>query len=238
METLFTGIEWVVIALGAILLRVLFAIAVVVAVAVVLVPFVYAFEGARSLVRKLMGVKDLHGLEWRREPRYASTHLWLRERGGVVRVGLDSLAARLLERAHDVALPPVGSRIRKGEPMATFRGGATMSLPAPVDGTVVAVNARLSDGVRPAIEHPYGGGWLLEIEPADHTFEALPRAEQARAWFNEEAARLTLALEHVAGVAAADGGLPLVPHHQMLTDEQAGCLAQDFLHASVPPQAA
>lgn len=235
---LYTAVEWVMIALGAMLLRLLFAVSVVVAMAVALLPIVYAFEGGRRFVRRLMGVKDLHGLEWRPEPRYASTHLWLRERGGAVRIGLDSLAARLLARARDVALPPVGARVRKGEPIATFLGRATISLPAPVDGTIVSVNARLSDGVRPAIEHPYGGGWLVEIEPADEAFEALPRAEQACAWFAEEAARLTLALEHAAGVAAADGGLPVVPHLQMLTDEQAGCLARDFLHASVTPRAA
>jgi glycine cleavage system H protein len=38
---------------------------------------------------------------------------------------------------------------------------------APVEGTVVEVNAELADAPQRLNEDPYGDGWLCEIEPDD-----------------------------------------------------------------------
>ncbi len=236
METIYSAVEWLVLGVIAVLARVGFALAVVLLAIAVLVPIVYAFEGGRRLLARLRGIRELHGLEWRSSPFYSTAHLWLSERGGVVRLGVDALGARLLSRVDQVALPVAGVKVAKGAPIATFTaGGHLVSVPAPVDGVVTTVNGRLRTDPAAATTRPYGGGWLLELLPADAAFRELLRAAAARRWFDGEAARLALALEHAHGLAAADGGVPTVPHRALLSDEQFERLAAEFLQATVSP---
>jgi glycine cleavage system H protein len=234
METIIAAIEWVVLGAVAVLGRVGFALGVVLLAIAVLLPIVYAFEGGRRLLARLRGIQELHGLEWRSEPFYSSAHMWLRDRGAVVRLGIDALAARVLSRVEQVALPAVGSAVAKGATVATFKAGNHLvSVPAPVDGIVTMVNDSLATRPEAATEHPYGGGWLVEVRPTDAGFRTLPRAAVARQWFDEEAKRLAFRLDHAQELAAADGGVPIVPHRALLTDEQFARLAEEFLKASV-----
>lgn len=234
METIFAAIEWVVLGAVAVLGRVGFALAVVLVAIAVLLPVVYAFEGGRRLIARLRGIHELHGLEWRRDPFYSAAHLWLRDRGAVLRLGIDSLAARILSRVDQVALPAVGSAVVKGAPVATFTAGRHLvSVPAPVDGIVTLVNDRLRATPEAATEHPYGSGWLIEMRPVDADFRTLPRAAVARHWFDDEAKRLAFRLDHAQELAAADGGVPIVPHRALLTDDQFERLAAEFLGATM-----
>jgi glycine cleavage system H protein len=234
METIYSAVQWLVLAVIAVLARAGFALAVVLAAIAVLLPVVYAFEGGRRLLARARGIQELHGLEWRRSPFYSTAHMWLRARGTVVRLGIDALAARLLARVEQVALPVVGTPVAKGAPLATFTaGGHLISVPAPIDGVVTTVNNRLAAQPESVTEHPYGGGWLVELRPAEAAFRTLPHAAASRQWFDGEAARLASALDHAHELAAADGGVPLVPHRMLLTDAQFERLAAEFLHATV-----
>ncbi len=232
MDAIMNTIEWFGILVGGVALRFLVFVLIIAALSAVIVPILYGIEGARlALVRA--GGEKVHGLEWRRRPRYTPAHLWLRERAGVLRLGIDDLAARLLRRADQVVLPTPGSHVAKGEPVVTFRAGArSIALAAPVDGVVAEVNGRVAERPAEAVEHPYSRGWLLDLDPDERSVEMLPRPA-VRRWFDAEAVRFTLALEHAAGMAAADGGEPVVPDHVLLTDEQFAELAQDFLQAKV-----
>jgi hypothetical protein len=95
------------------------------------------------------------------------------------------------------------------------------------------VNDRLSARPEATTEHPYEGGWLVEMRPLDAAFRMLPRAGVARQWFDEEAKRLAFRLDHAQELAAADGGVPIVPHRALLTGEQFERLAAEFLKATV-----
>jgi glycine cleavage system H protein len=236
MEALLAAAEWIAIVLGGLIIRAALVILMMAAIVAVLLPVLYAFEGGRRLLLRLRGIEHVHGFEWRRQPRYASTHLWLGERGRTVRIGLDSVAARLLARVEEIDLLPGGSRVSAGDPIATFvtRHGA-VAVPAPVDGVVERVNARLGDRPDLPMQHPYGEGWLVDVKPATSDFRALPRANEARRWFSAEAVKLTFALEHASGYAAADGGEPTVPHHALLTGDDFARLATEFLNAKVTP---
>ncbi len=232
MDAIMNTVEWFGILVGGVALRFLVFVLIIAALSAVIVPILYGIEGARLALVHAGGEK-VHGLEWRRRPRYTPAHLWLRERAGVLRVGIDDLAARLLRRADRIDLPAPGSHVAKGDPVATFRAGAQrIALAAPIDGVVAGVNARLAAKPAEAVEHPYSRGWLVELDPDERGVETLPRPA-ARRWFDGEASRFTLALEHAAGVAAADGGEPVVPDHVLLTDDQFTALAQEFLQARV-----
>lgn len=232
MDAIMNTVEWFGILVGGVALRFLVFVLIIAALSAVIVPILYAIEGARVALVHAGGEK-VHGLQWRRRPRYTPAHLWLRERAGVLRLGIDDLAARLLRRADQILLPAPGSRVLKGQPVATFRTGTQrIALAAPTDGVVAQVNDRLAANPSEAIEHPYSRGWLIDVAPDERGVEMLPRPA-SRGWFDAEATRFTLALEHAAGLAAADGGEPVVPEHLLLTDEQFAALAQDFLQAQV-----
>ena len=236
MDALLAAGEWVGLVLGGLIVRFAAAVAFLAVMVAVLMPVILAFEGGRRLVRRARGILDLHGFEWRRGLRYTPAHLWLAERGDAVRVGLDSMAARLLAGAGTVDVVPVGTRVTAGAPIARFRTGAfSIAVPAPVAGVVAAVNPQLGDQPSLAARQPYAAGWLAEIGPSDRQYRALPRATAARRWFEGEAVRFNHSLEHAMGVAAADGGVPIVADHLLLTPEQVGGLAKDFLQATVLP---
>jgi glycine cleavage system H protein len=232
MDALMNTVEWLGILIGGIVLRFLVFVLIIAALSAVIVPILYGIEGVRLALVHRSGER-VHGLEWRRRPRYTPAHLWLRERAGVLRVGIDDLAARLLRHAEAISLPARGARVAKGEPVATFRAGAQrVALGAPVDGVVIEVNDHLSADASDALNHPYGRGWLVDVAPDDRGVEVLPRAA-SRSWFDTEAARFTLAIERAVGVAAADGGEPVAPERLLLSDEQFASLAREFLQANV-----
>ena len=232
MDALMNTLEWFGILVGGVALRFLVFVLIIAALSAVIVPILYAIEGARvALVHA--GGERVHGLQWRRRPRYTPAHLWLRERAGVLRLGIDDLAARLLHRAEQVLLPEPGSRVLKGQPVVTFRTGAQrIALRAPFGGFVAQVNDRLAEHPDEAVKHPYSRGWLVDVAPEDSAVEMLPRPASRR-WFDAEAARFTLAVEHAVGMAAADGGEPVVPDRLPLTQAQCATLARDFLQAEI-----
>lgn len=233
MDTLKTAAEYLAIFTVGLAARAAVFVAIVAALLAVILPILYAFEGGRRLAHRLTGEQVAHGLTWRRRPAYTPGHLWVRERGFAVRLGIDGLAARLLRHTDALELPREGTELRKGQALATFTAGSDLvMLRAPIDGRVARVNWRLRGRPALAADHPYGRGWLLEMLPAGALAGTVPR-ESSFAWFEREAARFTDVLEHAAGMAAADGGEPLEPERLLLTGNRLTIVAGEFLDAQV-----
>jgi glycine cleavage system H protein len=234
MDTLLAAGQWLAIVIGGLLVRAAAAILVLAVIVAVVAPFMLALEVGQRLINRLRGVEHVRGFEWRRSLDYAPGHLWVAARGARLRLGLDALAARILANARAVALPPPGAAVAAGSTLARVTvNGSEVALPAPVGGVVAAVNPRLATSPEAAVHHPYGGGWLVEIAPEGAALPALWRAAEGRAWFGAEAAKLTCALEHAGGYAAADGGDPILVAHERAIDEHVDELARDILGATV-----
>src|SRR6185369_13126413 len=123
--------------------------------------------------------------------RYTPAHAWIAKRLGELRVGLDDLALHVLHGVSKVELPMPGAKLVGGLPAVTIRcGERTVSIPAPVSGTVTAVNHDVADDPRLLDRSPYGVGWLYELKPESQAFRAFPGGASARGWFREERARL------------------------------------------------
>lgn len=217
---------------AGLLLRFFIAALIVAAIILLLMPVVYGVEGVRRLRRIAKGSEDIHGLEWRSYAFYSPAHLWIQQRwGNTIRLGVDTLAARVLRGVSDVRVPTVGEQLFEGQPIASFgSGGHVVSLPAPVTGVVTRVNRGAWHPSR-MLDRPYDGGWLVEMQ-TDRDLPRLAHGSAAKGWFAGDAERLTLVLEHATGIAAADGGVPLTGHLS-LTDEQRAEIAVEFLHATV-----
>ncbi|KDA54278.1 hypothetical protein EG19_12420 [Thermoanaerobaculum aquaticum] len=137
---------------------------------------------------------------------------------GELRLGVDELLAQALGGADRVELPKPGTTLRKGEPMAKIhRLSRTLTVPSPVDGTVVAVNETVARGPVPLDADPYGAFWFVTAVPMEHTeaLASLKVGDRAVQWLKGEmqrfseflAARLT---PKALGVALADGARPVV----------------------------
>ncbi|NWG22260.1 MAG: glycine cleavage system protein H [Chloroflexi bacterium] len=116
-------------------------------------------------------------------------HVWVKPLdGGVVRVGMTSVAGKLAGgklTAVTVKAKNIGQEVRQGKSAATVESSKFVGpVPAPVSGTLLRFNDRLTADPNLAISDPYGEGWIVEIQPAS--------------WDAESAALVTGA----AGVAA------------------------------------
>jgi glycine cleavage system H lipoate-binding protein len=147
------------------------------------------------------------------------SHIWMNLLySGRVKVGVDDFLQRLLGRIDAITLPPLGVQVKAGEPFIVLRqGDRTVTLPAPVDGKVCAVNGEAAKTPSILKRDPYTRGWLVALQPIDLTAE-LPRLLVGRTaldWLTAELISLTTFLEKilavhrdaVVGETAVDGGL-------------------------------
>ncbi len=109
--------------------------------------------------------------------KFMKSHEWARVEGdGKVTVGISDHAQGLLGDLVYVELPNIGDRVEAGNACAVVESvKAASDVYAPVSGTVVAVNAPLTDKPETINEDAYGEGWLfvVEIDDTDQLNELL-----------------------------------------------------------------
>ena len=175
----------------------------------------------------------------------AGSHGWLAfGTGAAFRVGLDSFLAEALGPVEAVELPPVGTRVVRGDALATLRvAGCRVPLAAPAAGEVVAVNEFVRAEPTQLGEDPYGRGWLVKLMPTDHkaALEPLYVGPGATAFLRHELRRLVdwvNAARAPQGVPQlSDGGVPQRGVAAQLGEQALRHFALAFMqqsHASTP----
>lgn len=101
--------------------------------------------------------------------RYTTDHEWAKKSGGGIRVGITAFA---VEQLGDITLvtidAKVGDSLEAGKAFGTIESVKTLSdLFAPVTGKITAINGDLETKPELVNEDCYGGGWMVEIAPAD-----------------------------------------------------------------------
>ena len=102
--------------------------------------------------------------------RYTAEHEWVARQGDsvTVRVGITDFAQDALGDIVFVQLPDPGTKVEAGQALGEVESTKSVSeIYAPVSGTVVGRNDQLADTPELVNTEPYGGGWLVEIEPTD-----------------------------------------------------------------------
>ena len=114
--------------------------------------------------------------------RYSSDHEWASRNGNIVRIGITDFAQDALGDVVYVEVPAVGTVVAAGAGVGEVESTKSVSeIYAPVAGTIVSVNANLSDAPEAVNADPYGDVWLCEIELSDEaTFEGLLDADGYR----------------------------------------------------------
>lgn len=138
-------------------------------------------------------------------------HTWARAGAdGLVEVGVDDLAARLLGPVEEMSLPQPGAKVAQGSPaFAAVDGDRRVDLVSPVAGEVAEVNPLASSDLWQF--EPYGAGWLFKVRPGRWKADErqLLAGEAARLWLEQASASLAARASPELGAVLQDGGAPL-----------------------------
>ncbi|MCI4345533.1 MAG: glycine cleavage system protein GcvH [Thermoplasmata archaeon] len=98
--------------------------------------------------------------------QYTRTHEWVKEDGGMVRMGITDHAQSELTDIVFVDLPQVGKKVEAGAVLLSLESVKTVAdVYAPATGTVSAVNEALKKHPELLNKDPYGEGWIVEVTP-------------------------------------------------------------------------
>jgi glycine cleavage system H lipoate-binding protein len=164
---------------------------------------------------------------------YHTGHSWaVPERDGVVTVGIDDFAQKLVGKPSAVRLPSVGDRVEQGGRGPRFWvGRKSVDLLSPVDGEVVATNQAVLEHPELVNEDPYGEGWLVKVAPSR------PRADLATlmtdgvaaAWMTTVENNLRRRMSGELGMVLQDGGVPIGGIARSMAGDEWDGLAGEFL---------
>ena len=101
--------------------------------------------------------------------RYTAEHEWVRATGsGTVVFGITDFAQEALGDIVYVSLPGVGDTVAAGAACGEVESTKSVSdIYAPLAGEVVARNEALDAAPETVNSDAYGGGWMVELRPAD-----------------------------------------------------------------------
>lgn len=164
--------------------------------------------------------------------RYHPGHTWaLSESPGLVRVGIDDFATKLLGKIDHMKLPQRGQWIRQGQKIATFsRNGASVDLVSPIEGSISDVNDGVVRDPKLANSDPYGEGWLVTVQSPDAktNFRNLLSGAVARFWTQESVGRLQSRMPMFAGALAQDGGVAVNNLAEQIPDAEWAAVTKEF----------
>lgn len=175
---------------------------------------------------------------------FARGHTWVQLLfSGIARIGLDDFVQKIVGHIDAITTPAVGSRVMKGDPVITVtQNGKTISLPAPISGTVVDVNPILERLPKFLSHDPYVEGWLVAIEPLRLTDELpmLRIADDAAQWIKAEVNRFRDFIFNqspqyqtaLSGATMLDGGVPIHGVLEQADGKLWSAFQQEFLDDS------
>lgn len=103
-----------------------------------------------------------------RNLHYSPDGLWIMQENGFLRIGMSDY---IQQKNGDIAfatMTPTGTELNAGDEIAGIETvKVNFSLPSPMKGTIVEVNASLRDCPGLINQEPYGQGWLVVLQPDD-----------------------------------------------------------------------
>lgn len=117
--------------------------------------------------------------------QYTKDHEWAREQDGRILVGITHFAQDQLGDVVFVGLPEPGTEVTAGEPLGEVESTKSVSdVYSPVSGRVLEKNSEVEQTPELVNTDPYGGGWLVSIEPSGEP-SGLLSADEYRSFVEE-----------------------------------------------------
>ena len=112
--------------------------------------------------------------------RYHQEHEWVRVEGNRATLGISNFAQDALGDVVFIDLPKPSTTVTAGQTIGEVESTKTTStIYTPVSGTILQVNAELTDHPEIVNADPYGKGWMVVIELSDAAqVDALMSAQQ------------------------------------------------------------
>ena len=196
-----------------------------------------AVQPARALARQRSERRPIEVVEWFRVARdafYHPGHAWARIDGspGIVAIGLDDFAQKLVGRPRALHLPRIGETVRQGDKAWSIRvDGRAVDMLSPVDGVVTELNTRVLESPATIGRDPYVTGWLFKVrtDRFDANRKSLLSGRLVERWLEEETNALRRRLTPGLGLVLQDGGLPVDGLAQAVDAERWDQVAREFL---------
>lgn len=118
-------------------------------------------------------------------------HLWVRPEGNRLRIGLDQMALKSVQRIRHIGLKPPGRPLAKGTPFGSLESGKYVGpLKMPLSGKVVEINRAVLSRPQLVVQDPYGEGWLavVEGEGAPGDLDELKHGPTLQEWLQQSVA--------------------------------------------------
>ncbi|MFC1614480.1 glycine cleavage system protein H [Gemmatimonadota bacterium] len=164
---------------------------------------------------------------------YHQGHGWARPgKGGVVKVGMDDFAQKLLGSPNSLELPEVGTRVEQGgRAWKVNVDSKAVNMLSPVEGVVVAVNEQAVGSPESVCRDPYGEGWLIKVKvpKLKSNLKNLFSGRLADAWMEETVENLRGRLSGDLGIVLQDGGMPVSGFVRNLSPDNWEEIAREFL---------
>lgn len=97
--------------------------------------------------------------------KFSETHEWIHIDNDVGTVGISNHAQKELGDIVFVELPKIGKNVKAGEEVAVLESTkAAADVYSPVSGTILEVNANLSNASELVNQSPEKEGWLFKIK--------------------------------------------------------------------------
>jgi glycine cleavage system H lipoate-binding protein/ferredoxin len=99
---------------------------------------------------------------------YTKGHVWIKQRGGILRIGIDDFARQIIGPIQGIKLPGMNMMVDKGDPIWVLTGSdKTLTMFSPVEGKILDVNPHIIDHPLLIRMDAYERGWIMDIEPID-----------------------------------------------------------------------
>jgi glycine cleavage system H protein len=169
---------------------------------------------------------------------FARSHTWLNiVPSGKVYLGVDDFVSRLLENPEITFLNKTGDKVRKGDPIMLLReDGRELTVHAPVEGEILAVNEILPSKPEMMKEFLFTDGWAYLFKPKRPSeLKDMLLGEETRQWITEEFRRLR---DVFAGVSQhgelvpallQDGGPPVAGAMKQMPESVWNRFEREFL---------
>lgn len=182
----------------------------------------------RRRERETKKEKKVKGFAFREDYYYAPNHLWFKFEGGLVKVGIDDFAAKIIGGVDEIKFSE--NRILKGNEACFTLGSGNriIALKSQIPMEIVEVNEITRSQPGLVTKDPHNLGWLLKIKPPREIVE-LKKGESAQNWLEKEFDRLHEEFNEQIGITITDGGEIVRDIYERITDEQWLNLTKKFL---------
>jgi CheY-like chemotaxis protein len=112
---------------------------------------------------------------------------------GLVRIGMDDFARKMIGRIDTIEFPAKGSQVKKGERLFAIRQGERLAIfKSPITGKINSINSELAQNLEWLEKQPYERGWVCSIKPDQLAaeLENLKIGDKAAAWYQQEIKRV------------------------------------------------